>query len=89
MLRESLEPEVAARHWEVIAEFDGSVILPSVKAPTLVLVAGSHDSEIASAVTSLIPDARLVNIEDDWAIQTSDPSQLVAAIRNFLDEEQD
>ena len=89
MLRDSLAPEVAARHLEVIAEFDGSAILRNVQAPTLVLAySGAHDVEIASvrAVASLIPDARLVTLEDDWATSTADPSQLLAAIRSFWDE---
>ena len=89
MLRDSLAPEVAARHFEVIAEFDGSAILGNVQAPTLVLAqAGRHVLEIASirAVASLIPDARLVTLEGDWGTLIGDPSQLLAAIRSFLDE---
>ena len=89
MLRDSLTPEVAARHWEVIAEFDGRAILPSVQAPTLVLaISGRTDVEIASvrAVTSLIPDARLVTLKGDWGTLIVDPNQYLAAVRNFLDE---
>ena len=89
LLRDSLTPDVAARHYEVIAEFDGSAILRDVQAPTLVLAySGTHDVEIASvrAVASLIPDARLVTQEGDWATSTADPSQLLTTVRNFLDE---
>ena len=89
MLRDSLTPEMAARHSEVVAEFDGRAILPTVQAPTLVLaMPGAQDIEIAAvrAVASLIPDARLVTLEGDLGTSTVDPSQLLAAIRNFLDE---
>ena len=88
-LRDSLEPEVGARHFEVIAEFDGSAILGNVQAPTLILViSGRHDLEIAAvrAVASLIPDARLVALEGDWDTMAADPSHVLAAARNFLDE---
>ena len=81
MLRDSLAPEVAAGYCEVAAEFDGSAILGKIQVRTLVLATvGGHDSEIATAVASLIPDARLFTLEGDWNL-----SQL-AAIRNFLDE---
>jgi len=89
MLRDSLAPELAARHFEVIAEFDGGAILRTVQAPTLVLaILGAPHIEIASvrAVASLIPDARLVTLEGDWGTLTVDPSQVLTAIRNFLDE---
>ena len=44
MLRDSLTPEVAARHWEVNAEFHASAILRSIQAPTLVLAnSGARD----------------------------------------------
>src|SRR3990172_10822620 len=89
MLRDSLAPELAARHLEVIAEFDGGAILRTVQAPTLVLaILGAPDIEIASvrAVASLIPDARLVMLEGDWGTLTVDPSQVLTAIRNFLAE---
>ena len=89
MLRDSLTPEVAVRHLEAIAEFDGSAILGNVQAPTLVLAfSGRHALEIATvrAVASLIPDARLVTLQGDWGTLAVDPSQLLAAIRNFLDE---
>ncbi|MCH7698368.1 MAG: alpha/beta fold hydrolase [Chloroflexi bacterium] len=88
-LRDSLAPEVAARHFEVIAEFDGNATLRSVQAPTLVLVHSErHDLEVASiqAVASLIQDARLVTLEGDWGTLVVDPSQMLAAIRNFFDE---
>ncbi len=90
MLRDSVAPEVAARHFEVIAEFDAGAILRNVQAPTLVLAnSGAHDLErIASvrAVASLIPDARLVTLEGNGATLTLDPSQILAALRNFLGE---
>ena len=88
MMRDSVAPEVAARHFEADAEFDGSTILPSIQAPTLVLANQQGvQSEIASiqAVASLIPDARLLTLEGDRGTVTLDPSQLLAAIRNFLD----
>ncbi len=87
MLRDSLTPEVAARYYEVTAEFDGRAILRSVQAPTLVLVnsAGTRGASVR-AVASLIPDARLVTLEGDWGTQFVDPSPLLAAIRDFLDE---
>ncbi len=88
MLRDSLAPEMAARHFEVIAEFDGRTILPSVKAPTLVLAhSARHDLEIASAIASLIPDARLVTLEGDFGALFVEPSQVLAVVRNFLDDE--
>ena len=89
MLRDSLTPEVAARHLEVTAEFDGRAILRNVQAPTLALaMSGSHRLEVASvrAVASLIPDARLVTLEGDWSTVHADPSQLLATIWSFLDE---
>ena len=87
MLRDSLTPEVAARHFEVVAEFDGRAILRSVQAPTLVLDSGSHDLETASirAAASLIPDARLVTVEGGSAMPGRIDSFL-AAMRKFLDE---
>jgi len=85
MMRDSVAPEVAARHFEVFAEFDGRAILGNIRAPTLVLAnSAGHDSEIASAVASLIPDARLVTLEGTWSTQLVDPIQLLAAIRSFL-----
>ena len=89
MLRDSLTPEVAARSCDVVAEFDGRTILPTVRAPTLVLaMSGAQDMEIAAvrAVAFLIPHARLATLEGDLGTVTVDPSQLLAAIRNFLDE---
>ena len=89
MLRDSIAPEVAARYYEVSAEFDGRAILRSVQAPTLVLAhSDSPSSEIASvrAVASLIPDARLVTLDGDRAALFVDPSQVLAAIQSFLDE---
>ena len=89
MLRDSVTPEVAARYYEVIAEFDSRAILRSVQAPTLVLVnSGTQDRDSASvrAVASLISDARLVTLEGDWGTQFVDPSPLLAAIRDFLNE---
>jgi len=87
MMRDSVAPEVAARHFEVFAEFDGRAILGNIRAPTLVLAnSAGHDSEIASGVASLIPDARLVTLEGAAPTQFVDPSQLLATIRNFLDE---
>ncbi len=91
MMRDSVAPEVAARHFEVDAEFDGSTILPSIQAPTLVLAnhqgVGTSQSEIASirTVASLIPDSRLVTLEG--ATATPGVRKLfLAAIRTFLDE---
>ncbi|MCH8026243.1 MAG: alpha/beta fold hydrolase, partial [Chloroflexi bacterium] len=87
MMRDSVAPEVAARHFEVFAEFDGRAILPTVQAPTLVLAtSGAQDMEITAAVASLIPDARLVTLVGELGTLTSDPSQLLAAIGKFLDE---
>ena len=87
MMRDSVAPEVAARHFEVFAAFDGRATLPTVQAPTLVLAdSAGYDSEIASAVASLIPDARLVTLEGDRGWVAVDPSQALTAIRNFLDE---
>ena len=89
MLRDAVAPEVAARHFDVIAEFDGRAVLRNVRAPTLVLASsGAHRLEIASAraIASLIPDARLFTVEGDRGTQSVDPSQLLAAVRNFLDE---
>ena len=85
MMRDSVAPEVAARHFEVFAEFDGRAILPTVQAPTLVF-AMPQGMEIAAAVASLVPDARLVTLEGDWGTVAVDPSELLAAIRNFLDD---
>ena len=91
MMRDSVAPEVAARHFEVDAEFDGSTILPSIQAPTLVLAnhqgVGTSQSEIASirTVASLIPDSRLVTLEGATATVVVGNSFL-AAMRNFLDE---
>ena len=88
MLRDSLTPEMAARHFEVIAESDGRAILQSVQAPTLVLgMPGTHSiAASVRAVASLIPDARLVTLEGDWGTLVVEPTQLLAAIRNFLDQ---
>ena len=87
VLRDSITPEVAARHFEAVAEFDGSATLRSVQVPTLVLaMSDRHDLELVRAVAPLIPDARLVMLEGDWGTLAADPSQSLAAIRNFLDE---
>jgi pimeloyl-ACP methyl ester carboxylesterase len=98
MQRDSMTPEVAARYYEVFAEFDGRAILPTVQAPTLVLAnsdAGANDefeifkTDIPASirdVSSLIPDARLVTLEGNAGTLYVDPSQLLAAIRSFLDE---
>ena len=89
MLRDSVGPEVAARHFEVNAAFDGRAILRSIQTPTLVFSnSDAQDMEIASvrAVASLIPDARLVTLDGDRGALFVDPSQVLAAIRNFLDE---
>ena len=86
MLRDSISPEVAARHLEVAAQFDSSANLRTVQAPTLVL-AGRNDSEIASAVAYLITDARLVILEGDWGTLVGDPGKVLDAIHSFLDEE--
>ena len=89
MMRDSLTPQMAARHFETVAEFDSRPVLQGVPAPTLVLAnSGAQDSEIASirVVASHIPNARLVTLDGDWAKQFVDPSHVLAAMRNFLDE---
>ena len=87
MLRDSLTPEVAARHIEVLAEFDGTSTFKSVEVSTLVLaMSGRHDVENVRAVAALIPGARLVTVDGDWGTQDIDPSQMLAAVRSFLDE---
>ena len=65
VLRDSVAPEVAARHLEVFAAFDARAILRSVQAPTLVLATSSYGYESASAkvVASLVPDARFLTYE--------------------------
>jgi pimeloyl-ACP methyl ester carboxylesterase len=87
MLRDSLAPEVYARHLEVIAEFDGRASLGNVQAPALALASGIHDSEIASvrAVASLIPDARFVTLERATD-GLGELKLLYAALRSFLAE---
>jgi pimeloyl-ACP methyl ester carboxylesterase len=88
-LRDSLAPEMAARHLDVIAEFDGNAVLRSVKAPTLVLAnLGRQDLDIDSVrtVASLILDGRLVTLEGDSGTLGVDSSDLLAAIERFLDE---
>ena len=97
MLRDSLTPEVAARHVEVAsAEFDGRPVLRNVQAPTLVLAnPAESESEPAlstrsqrdraiSTIASLIPDARLATLEG--ATQTLVNESFVTAMHSFLDE---
>ncbi|MCH7579649.1 MAG: alpha/beta fold hydrolase [Chloroflexi bacterium] len=88
MVRDSLTPEVAARHFEVIAEFDGRAILQNIQTPTLVCShSGAHRVEITSVrtVASLITDARLVVLEGATnTLGVVEP--YLAAIRSFLDE---
>ena len=87
MLRDSLTPDIAARHLEALAEFDGETVLGNVQVPTLVLAnVDAHARETASirAIASLIPDARFLTYELGGRPQTEDQRELLSMILSFL-----
>ncbi len=85
MLRDSVAPEVAARHIEANLQFDTSAILRSVKAPTFVLANSDSETAFIQVVASLIPDARFVTLEGA-TFTLGVFKSLFTALRNFLDE---
>jgi class 3 adenylate cyclase len=79
LARHTVTPDVAIeldRMWE---ETDVRAILPSVTAPTLLLV--SDDTESADYVASLMPDARVQGLP---GISEMDDPALTAAIRDWV-----
>jgi len=92
-LRESVTPEAARAALEAMGQFDVTALLPELKAPTLVL----HRSgipwlpvDIARAMASRIPDARLTVMEgESTAPYLGDTEATASAIDAFLGEEED
>src|SRR5215210_3916620 len=89
-LRESVTPEAARAALEAMGQFDVTALLPELKAPTLVL----HRSgipwlpvDIARALASGIPDARLTVMEgESTAPYLGDAEATASAVDAFLGE---
>ena len=92
-LRESVTPEVARAALEAMGQFDVTALLPKLKAPTLVLHRGSIpwlSVEIARAVASRIPDARLTVMEgESTAPYLGDAEATASAVDAFLGEDEE
>ena len=89
LLRESITPEMAARHVEFTATVDVRPLLPLVQAPTLVLNRrGNRNVPISAsrAVASLIPDARFLVLEGDISYPWHGDTSCLEAVLEFLDE---
>jgi class 3 adenylate cyclase len=89
LLRESITPEMAARHVEFTATVDVRPLLPLVQAPTLVLNRrGNRNVPISAsrAVASLIPDARFLALEGDISYPWHGDTSCLDSVLEFLDE---
>jgi DNA-binding CsgD family transcriptional regulator len=89
-LRESVTPEAARAALEAMGQFDVTDLLPRVKAPTLVLHRGDIPwlpVDIARALASRIPDARLTVMEgESTAPYLGDAEATARAVDAFLGE---
>ncbi len=86
ILRESVFPDVAARHLELFTSVDVRLLLPGVRAPTLVLHPRGEYRAPASAIRAVaaqIPNARLASPDETTAFS---PNAINVALQ-FLDEE--
>ncbi len=90
-MRECATPEAARAIFRALAEFDVAAVLPQVRSPTLILqrrqATGIPALEIAKALASGIPDARLALLEGaSLAPWVGDMEAVLAAIDEFLGE---
>jgi pimeloyl-ACP methyl ester carboxylesterase/DNA-binding CsgD family transcriptional regulator len=89
-LRESVTPEAARAALEAMGKFDVTALLPELKAPTLVLHRSSIPwlpVDIARALASRIPDARLTVMEgESTAPYLGDTEATASAVDAFLGE---
>jgi pimeloyl-ACP methyl ester carboxylesterase/DNA-binding CsgD family transcriptional regulator len=92
-LRESVTPEAARAALEAMGQFDVTALLPKLKAPTLVLHRGDIPwlpVDIARALASRIPDARLTVMEgESTAPYLGETEAAASAIDAFLDEREE
>jgi class 3 adenylate cyclase len=89
-LRETMDPEVAARQVEFYATVDVRLLLPQVAAPTLVLHRrGDRNASISAgrAVAALIPNCRFVALEGDAASPWEGDVSYLDIVAQFLGEE--
>ncbi len=89
ILRQTLTPEVAAKHVEFYATADVRTLLPQVAAPTLVLHRrGNRDAPITTGrtVAALIPNARFVALEGDADFTWEGDLSYLDILTEFLDE---
>jgi pimeloyl-ACP methyl ester carboxylesterase/DNA-binding CsgD family transcriptional regulator len=89
-LRESVTPEAARVALEAMGKFDVTALLPRLKVPTLVLHRNDIPwlpVDIARALASRIPDARLMVLEGEaTAPYLGDSEAAASAIDEFLGE---
>ena len=89
-LRESVTPEAARAALEAMGQYDVTALLPELKAPTLVLHRGDIPwlpVDIARALASQIPDARLTVMEgESTAPYLGDAEAVASAVDVFLGE---
>ena len=87
-LRESVTPEAERAALEAMGQFDVTDLLPRVKAPTLVLHRGDIPwlpVDIARALASRIPDARLSILEgESTALYLGDTEATARTVDAFL-----
>jgi DNA-binding CsgD family transcriptional regulator len=92
-LRESVTPEAARAALEAMGQYDVTALLPELKAPTLVLHRGDIPwlpVDIARALASRIPDARLTVMEgESTAPYLGDTETVVSAVDAFLGDEEE
>ena len=92
-LRESVTPDVARAALEAMGKFDVTALLPRLNAPTLVLHRGEIPwlpVDIARALASRIPDARLTVMEgESTAPYLGDAEATARAVDAFLGERQE
>ena len=89
LLKQSVDPEVAAAYLEFTHDLDIKAILSRIAAPALVLIRSGNryvPPSAVSATAALIPNARLFSVDGDIGHPPLGDISYVETIATFLDE---
>jgi class 3 adenylate cyclase len=90
LMKQSAEPEVAARYMEFIRDLDATLILGQLHVPVLVMMRSGlrfFPASTARAVAAALPNARFVSLEGDNGHPLLGDISYVDTVAKFLDED--
>jgi class 3 adenylate cyclase/pimeloyl-ACP methyl ester carboxylesterase len=90
LIRQSVEPEMAARYLEFTRDVDVMPMLTQLAAPVLVFMRSGiryFPASAVRAVAAALPHARLISLEDDVGHPPLGDTSYVDILARFLDEE--